>query len=218
MSIDLGHSPMGALVVARERIEAIGEEVVVVVSHDQRLCGWRAHVPDDPVRPCSQIPCAHVAVKMPPTHRRETLHEQILGPSLAQTRVMPLEDAAEISFDAVRVPRVVERVAGQGRHLVAVKRCGEQSACFLDDGSLRGLTQQPERTDVAKDEYARVVVTGLRLLGSCHHTFFSRSVSLKNREDPVERVRGIEPPSPAWEAGALPLSYTRGMGNPSGMW
>jgi hypothetical protein len=22
-------------------------------------------------------------------------------------------------------------------------------------------------------------------------------------------VRGIEPPSPAWEAGALPLSYTR---------
>src|ERR687897_3935459 len=27
----------------------------------------------------------------------------------------------------------------------------------------------------------------------------------KNRE----RVRGIEPPSPAWKAGALPLSYTR---------
>jgi hypothetical protein len=25
----------------------------------------------------------------------------------------------------------------------------------------------------------------------------------------VERVRGIEPPSPAWKAGALPLSYTR---------
>src|SRR5918995_7299842 len=24
-----------------------------------------------------------------------------------------------------------------------------------------------------------------------------------------ERVRGIEPPSPAWKAGALPLSYTR---------
>src|SRR5215210_8286328 len=26
---------------------------------------------------------------------------------------------------------------------------------------------------------------------------------------PRERVRGIEPPSPAWKAGALPLSYTR---------
>ena len=26
----------------------------------------------------------------------------------------------------------------------------------------------------------------------------------------MERVRGIEPPYPAWEAGALPLSYTRG--------
>ncbi len=25
----------------------------------------------------------------------------------------------------------------------------------------------------------------------------------------VERVKGIEPSSPAWEAGALPLSYTR---------
>src|SRR5207244_3275219 len=26
----------------------------------------------------------------------------------------------------------------------------------------------------------------------------------------VERVKGIEPSSPAWKAGALPLSYTRG--------
>ncbi len=26
----------------------------------------------------------------------------------------------------------------------------------------------------------------------------------------MERVRGIEPPSLAWEARALPLSYTRG--------
>jgi hypothetical protein len=26
-----------------------------------------------------------------------------------------------------------------------------------------------------------------------------------------ERVRGIEPPSPAWKAGALPLSYTRSL-------
>jgi hypothetical protein len=25
----------------------------------------------------------------------------------------------------------------------------------------------------------------------------------------MERVRGIEPPWPAWKAGALPLSYTR---------
>jgi hypothetical protein len=25
----------------------------------------------------------------------------------------------------------------------------------------------------------------------------------------LERVRGIEPPSSAWEAAALPLSYTR---------
>ena len=28
----------------------------------------------------------------------------------------------------------------------------------------------------------------------------------------LERVGGIEPPSPAWKAGALPLSYTRGKG------
>ena len=27
----------------------------------------------------------------------------------------------------------------------------------------------------------------------------------------VERVTGIEPASPAWKAGALPLSYTRGV-------
>jgi hypothetical protein len=26
----------------------------------------------------------------------------------------------------------------------------------------------------------------------------------------LERVMGIEPTSPAWKAGALPLSYTRG--------
>ena len=30
----------------------------------------------------------------------------------------------------------------------------------------------------------------------------------------LERVRGIEPPSPAWKAGALPLSYTRGTPEP----
>jgi hypothetical protein len=28
-------------------------------------------------------------------------------------------------------------------------------------------------------------------------------------DDFLERVRGIEPPSSAWEAAALPLSYTR---------
>lgn len=28
----------------------------------------------------------------------------------------------------------------------------------------------------------------------------------------LERVRGIEPPYPAWEAGVLPLNYTRGGG------
>jgi hypothetical protein len=27
--------------------------------------------------------------------------------------------------------------------------------------------------------------------------------------EPGERVKGIEPSSPAWKAGALPLSYTR---------
>ena len=31
-----------------------------------------------------------------------------------------------------------------------------------------------------------------------------------------ERVRGIEPPSPAWKAGALPLSYTRAAASLSG--
>lgn len=28
--------------------------------------------------------------------------------------------------------------------------------------------------------------------------------------DPVERVRGIEPPYSAWEADVLPMNYTRG--------
>src|SRR5690606_20819243 len=32
---------------------------------------------------------------------------------------------------------------------------------------------------------------------------------LGRRRQDLERVRGIEPPSPAWKAGALPLSYTR---------
>ena len=32
----------------------------------------------------------------------------------------------------------------------------------------------------------------------------------QTRQAKKERVRGIEPPPPAWKAGALPLSYTRG--------
>ena len=31
-----------------------------------------------------------------------------------------------------------------------------------------------------------------------------------DRKEQVERVKGIEPSPPAWKAGALPLSYTRG--------
>jgi hypothetical protein len=39
----------------------------------------------------------------------------------------------------------------------------------------------------------------------------SRTPGINRGSCPVERVTGIEPAWPAWKAGALPLSYTRGL-------
>ena len=49
-----------------------------------------------------------------------------------------------------------------------------------------------------------------------HLTLSDQSIQEADRQSAGrEWVRGIEPPSPAWKAGALPLSYTRVAASPS---
>jgi hypothetical protein len=47
------------------------------------------------------------------------------------------------------------------------------------------------------------------LVGHPHDLVVRNLPPIAARQEVRERVRGIEPPSPAWKAGALPLSYTR---------
>ena len=60
----------------------------------------------------------------------------------------------------------------------------------------------------------------IRVLSNRQHSYAvdspTRKEAVRSRRNPLrqppcllERVGGIEPPSPAWKAGALPLSYTR---------
>lgn len=43
----------------------------------------------------------------------------------------------------------------------------------------------------------------------CSHYFALEAVPSKQEEGNMERVMGIGPTSSAWEAGVLPLNYTR---------
>ena len=66
-----------------------------------------------------------------------------------------------------------------------------------------------DRADVRMRLRPRKLLLGHRRLLSSALASCGAWGSGQVRRRPMERVRGIEPPPPAWKAGALPLSYTR---------